>query len=190
MLQLKSANPDVVIETGYQDDIVLMWRQAKELNYLPRMLISSGAAATTDFSNALGPKGVDGFIAYNFPLYDMPESAAPGAAEFAKAYEAAYHEPPRSGHALGAYAGMLALLDMVKAAGSDDPDAVAAAAHKADKPLGSYPNSAGLKFNENGRNLLAPVHGFQWQDGKLVTIWPEAVANGQARGPLVPWDKR
>ncbi len=95
VLKMKSANPDVVIETGYQDDIVLLWRQAKEVGYLPKILISSGAAATQDFANALGADGVNGFMAYNYPFHEMPEAGAPGAAEFAKAYEKAYGNPPR-----------------------------------------------------------------------------------------------
>ena len=190
VLQLKSANPDIVIETGYQDDIVLMWRQAKELGYLPKLLISSGAAATTDFGAALGLNGVEGFIAYNFPLHEMPESGAPGAAEFAKSYQAAFGAPPPSGHSLAAYAGMLALSDVIKAAGGDDPQAVVKAALAMDKPLGTFPNSAGIKFSSTGRNERSPVHGFQWQGGKLLTIWPALAANGEAKGPLVPWDKR
>jgi len=190
VLQMKAANPDVVIETGYQDDIVLMWRQAKELGYLPKMLISSGAAATQDFARALGDKGVDGFIAYNYPFHEMPESGAPGAADFAKAYEAAYGTPPPSGHSLAGYAGMMALADVIRAAGTDEFAAMTAAAHAMDKPRGSYPNGAGVKFNEGGRNERAPVHGFQWQDGKLYTIYPAAVANAKPEGPLTPWDKR
>ncbi len=85
---------------------------------------------------------------------------------------------------------MIALGDVIKAAGSDDPDAVAKAALAMDKPVGSYPNAAGMKFTPEGRNLRAPVHGFQWQHGKLYTIWPAAVANATPIGPLVPWDQR
>lgn len=190
VLQLKSANPDVVIETGYQDDIVLMWRQAKELGYLPKLLISSGAAATADFAKALGPDGVNGFMAYNYPFHEMPESGAPGAADFAKAYNAAHGAPPPSGHSLAGYAGMIALVDVIKAAGNDNPEAVAKAAHAMKKPRGSYPNGVGLDFTDTGRNQLAPVHGFQWQNGKLYTIWPASVANGEPVGPLKPWSQR
>jgi len=190
VLQLREAAPDVLIETGYQDDIVLFWRQAKELGYLPKIAISSGAAATQDFANALGRGGVDGIIGYNYPFHEMSEAGAPGAASYAAVYQAAYGNPPPSGHPLAGYAAMLALADVMRAAGGDDPDAVAKAAHAMDKPLGSYPNGAGMKFTEWGRNERAPVSGFQWQHGKMVTIWPASVANGKAMGPLVPWDKR
>lgn len=190
VLQLKSGNPDVVIETGYQDDIVLMWRQAKELGYLPKLLISSGAAATTDFGTALGANGVEGFIAYNYPFHEMPEAGAPGASEFAAAYRAAYGAPPPSGHSLAGYAGILALAEVLNAAAGDAPEAVAKAAQAIDKPIGSYPNAAGLKFSGSGRNERSPVHGFQWQGGKLHTIWPANAANAETRGPLIPWNKR
>lgn len=190
VLQMRSANPDVVIETGYQDDIVLLWRQAKELSYLPKMLISSGAAATQDFANALGPAGVEGFIAYNYPFHDMPEAGAPGAAEFAKDYAAAFGAPPPSGHSLAAYAGMLILGDALQGAKGDNPQEVAKVALAMDKPVGTYPNGAGVKFTPTGRNDRASAHGFQWQGGTMYTIWPAPVSNGKAMGPLVPWDKR
>jgi len=190
LLQLRDKAPDVLIQSGYQDDVVLFWRQAKELGYLPGLAISAGAAATQDFANSLGPKLVDGIIAYSFPAPDMDEAGAPGVGAFAQAYRDAYGQPPPSGHSLSGYAGMLALADVVRAAGTDDPDALAKAAHAIDKPVGSYPNGAGLKFNETGRNERAAVSGFQWQDGRLVTIWPDRIAHGAARGPLVPWDQR
>ena len=133
---------------------------------------------------------MNGIIGYNYPFHEMNESGAPGAAAFAKAYQDAYGNPPPSGHPLAGYSAMLALADVMRAAGGDDPDAVAKAAHEMDKPAGSYPNGAGIKFTEWGRNERAPVSGFQWQNGKMVTIWPANVANAQAIGPLVPWDKR
>lgn len=190
ILQLREKAASVLIESGYQDDIVLFWRQAKELGYLPRIAISAGAAATQDFAKALGPKLVEGIIAYSFPAADMDEAGARGVGEFARAYREAYDQPPPSGHSLSGYAGMLALIGLIRRAGSDDPEAVAQFARAADDPVGTYPNGAGLKFTNTGRNERAAVSGFQWQDGRLVTIWPERVANGVARGPLVPWDKR
>jgi branched-chain amino acid transport system substrate-binding protein len=190
VLQLRSAAPDVLIETGYQDDIVLFWRQAKELGYIPKLAISSGAAATQDFANALGPGGVNGIIGYNYPFHEMNEAGAPGAATFAKSYQDAYGRAPPSGHPLAGYSAVLALADVMREAGGDDPDAVANAARAMDKPLGTYPNGGGMKFTEWGRNERAPVSGFQWQGGKMVTIWPASVANAQAIGPLVPWNQR
>lgn len=190
ILQLRSAAPDILIESGYQDDIVLFWRQAKELGYLPKVVISAGAAATQDFVKALGPQTVEGIIAYSFPSPDMEERGAPGVTEFARAYRDAYGQPPPSGHSLSGYAGLIALAKVLQVAGSDDPDAVARAARATDEPWDSFPNGSGLKFTDTGRNERAAVSGFQWQGGKLVTIWPDRVANGSATGPLTPWDKR
>ena len=45
----------------------------------------------------------------------------------------------------------------------------------------------GLKFDESGQNTGAQSVLMQWQDGAIVTAWPEAYANGTYRG--IPLNK-
>lgn len=187
ILRLQSADPDVVLETGYQDDIVLLWRQAQELGYLPELVISSGAAATTDFRDALGAESVEGFIGYNYPL---AVQADPGGTEFIERFETAYQEPPPSGHSLAAYSAMLALADVMREAGGDDPDAIAEAARQMKQDPGTYPNGNGMDFNEEQSNVLAAASGFQWQGGDIFTIWPGELQETDPIGPLVDWSDR
>lgn len=187
VLQMQRANPDVVLETGYQDDIVLLWRQARELGYLPQLVISSGAAATTDFRDALGADAVEGIIGYNYPLAVETNE---GGQEFIERFETAFQEPPPSGHSLAAYSAMLALADVMREAGGDDPDAIAEIARQADQPAGTYPNGAGMQFDENQSNTRSQAAGFQWQGGEIFTIWPESVREADPIGPLVPWGER
>lgn len=187
VLQMQRADPDVVLETGYQDDIVLLWRQARELGYLPKLVISSGAAATTDFRDALGADAVEGIIGYNYPLAVETNE---GGQEFIERFETAFLEPPPSGHSLAAYSAMLALADVMREAGGDDPDAIAETARQADQPEGTYPNGAGMQFDEDQSNTRSFAAGFQWQGGEIFTIWPESVRETEPIGPLVPWGER
>jgi len=187
VLRMKEAHPDVVLQTGYENDIVLIWRQAKELNYLPKLVISSGAAATTDFAKALGNVNADGFVAYS---YAMPSKHVKGSQAFAKKYLQTYHTALPSGHALAAYSGMLALGDALRAAKGDNPDSVIKAAKKLNKAFGSFPDGCGLKLSSSNMNTRCDAHAFQWQNGTMRTIWPAKFSDARLRGPMIPWSKR
>ena len=44
------------------------------------------------------------------------------------------------------------------------------------KPVGSTATGWGFDFGENGQNQAVTTTLMQWQDGKLVTVWPEEAA--------------
>ncbi len=44
------------------------------------------------------------------------------------------------------------------------------------QPVGSNAAGWGFDFGDNGQNRAATTTLMQWQDGKLVTVWPEAAA--------------
>jgi len=75
-----------------------------------------------------------------------------------------------------AYVGLKILLEAVAAAGSTDMAAVRAAAAKMDKPLSSYATGYGVKFDENFQNTRAAPTVKQWQNGKVVTVFPTVAA--------------
>lgn len=178
--RIKSAKPDVVLQTGYNDDVTLMWRNAKTLGYAPPYFIGSGGANSKTFEKALGDFK-DGFLSYG---YTMPNEQIAGSVEFGELYEERYKEPLPAGQALGAYAGLLKLADTLREAGSDDPDAIVEAAKRLDKPFGAYPDGCGMKVEANGRNMRCGGSGFQWQKGELVTVWPDQFAEAEIFGPI------
>ena len=55
--------------------------------------------------------------------------------------------------------------------------AAAIAAAKMDKPIGTYLNGFGVKFDKNFQNLRAMTTTVQWQDGKVVTVFPKTAVN-------------
>jgi len=59
-----------------------------------------------------------------------------------------------------------------------------------DIPVGSAVNGWGVKFDETGQNSNARVQHYmlQWQNGSLVTVWPEAFTTNRAKWiPLGAW---
>ena len=54
-------------------------------------------------------------------------------------------------------------------------------------------NGWGIKFSDVGQNANERVQHYmlQWQDGQLVTVWPEEFTTLRAKWiPLPAWDQR
>jgi hypothetical protein len=54
-------------------------------------------------------------------------------------------------------------------------------------------NGWGVKFSETGQNSNERVQHYmlQWQNGQLVTVWPEEFTTNRAKWiPLPAWDQR
>ena len=75
--------------------------------------------------------------------------------------------------------------------GSLEPEAIRKAVLALDEPVGTTILGFGLKFADNGQNERAFNVILQWQNGKLVTVWPQRFAVAQPVAvPLPDWNKR
>ena len=177
ILRLKGAKVDVVLQTSYQNDTVLFFRQAKEAGYALKAAIGAGGGySMMDTVEALGPDNIEGALNVDFTQYRTNPAAAPGINEFVEKYKAKYNEPPRSGHSLANYFGARVFLDALDRAGSMDKDAIRKAILATDVPVKTTPTGWGVKFDESGQNTRASVFLMQWQGGKLVTVYPPEAA--------------
>lgn len=179
ILRLRGAKVDVVLQTSYQNDTILFFRQAKSAGYKPKAAIGAGGGySLADTAKALGAE-IDGAFNIDFPQFLTNEKGAPGLGAFVEAYKKRYGMEPRSGHSLVNYVGANAFLDIIQSAGSVDAAKVREAVLAYKKPVGSTATGWGFDFGENGQNRAVTTTLMQWQDGKLVTVWPKeaAVAN-------------
>jgi branched-chain amino acid transport system substrate-binding protein len=195
VLRIKQANPDVLVATQYFNDAILFWRQARNHDYNPRYFVAIGAGqATPDYYKGVGKDG-EGVLLADVPSRIKPEALLPEARkmqdEFFKRYEAKMGKPPAS-HATRHFSAMHTLLTKIlPAAGSLEPEAIRKAVLALDEPVGSTILGFGLKFAENGQNERAFNVVLQWQDGKLVSVWPQRFAvAAPVSVPLPDWNKR
>jgi len=198
ILKLKSVRPDVIVASCYTNDAILFWKQAKQLDLQVKAVLGAGSVSfgSPDFGKSLG-KDAEGVFALVEPAGLNPKSVSKEMAglesEIAKRYEAKFSEKYAASAQLGA-AGVWILAEVLKmTAGDLSPDKVRAAALKLDIPLGGAPNGWGVKFRDDGQNTLERVQHYmlQWQDGKLVTVWPERFAVASAKFvPLPKWSER
>lgn len=179
--RLRSAGAEVVLHTGYQNDVLLFFRQMRQMGWKPRMVVGAGGGhSLQDTANAIGAD-YEGMLNTDFTQFAVSEAVAPGARDVQAAYEKRYGTKPRSGHSLAHYTGARLFLDVIQRAGSLDKDKLREAVLATDIPPGATANGWGAKFDEKGQNTRAKPMLMQWQGGSQVTVLPEAAAVGKLR---------
>jgi branched-chain amino acid transport system substrate-binding protein len=176
ILRARNAAPDIWIQTGYIPDTNLLLRTARDQNFKPAAMICVGTGDTFETLDALGKESLEGILVVSYPRYDMNEKYGPGAAAYVEAYRAKFGKDPIAPQSMTAYVGAKILFKVIQAAGSTDTDAVRAAALKIDDPIGTYETGFGVKFDEKAQNTRALPVAAQWQDGRMVTVFPLAAA--------------
>ncbi len=177
VLRLKSANVDVVLQTSYQNDTVLFFRQMKEQGFKPKAVIGAGGGySLSDTMKAVGAENMEGALDVDFTQYRSNPAGAPGIEDFVKKYQAKYGAPPRSGHSLANYMGSKVFFDAMEKARDFSGAAIREEVMKVDVKAGTTATGWGAKFNEKGQNVRAEPFLMQWRKGELMTIAPEAAA--------------
>jgi len=177
ILRLKGSNIDVVLQTSYQNDTVLFFRQMRDQGLKLKAIMGAGGGySLRDTMMAVGAENMEGALNVDFTQYRTNPQAAPGIEEFVKKYQAKYGSPPRSGHSLANYMGARVIFDALADMKDLKADAVRQAMMKVDIPVGQTPTGWGVKLNESGQNTRAQPFLMQWQGGELVTVFPEKAA--------------
>lgn len=177
ILRLKGSDVDVVLQTSYQNDTVLFFKQSDELGFKPKAAIGAGGGySLKDTVDAVGADIMEGALNVDFTQYQTNPEAAPGVEKFPEMYQKKYGTPPRSGHSLTNYFGAQIVFDILAAAESTSGDDVRAAALKVDLAEGNSPTGWGVRFDESGQNTRAAPMLMQWQGGELLTVHPKAAA--------------
>ena len=185
VLRAKKAEPDVLIQTGYVPDGNLLLRTAREQGFKPAAILFVGTGDTPETLAALGAASMEGILVVGYPRTDITDKFGPGNKAYLEAYRAKYKSDPVAPQGMAAYSGFLIMAEALKAAGGVDPAKVQAAAARLDVPENTYPSGFGAKFDGVFQNVRAQFTASQWQDGKLVTVFPKgAVLPGVKLKPL------
>jgi branched-chain amino acid transport system substrate-binding protein len=198
IVKLKQAQPDVLHHIAHTNDSILFWRQAKEQNLQVKAVVHAGATGygSADFGKAHGD-GANGVFALlepgpGFRIESLKPEGQKIEKEFRDAIQKRTGTYPFGAHQL-AGGGLWLLKVVLDRAKSDDPAKVREAVMSLDLPVGSMINGWGVKFSEEGQNANERVQHYmlQWQNGQLVTVWPEEFTTMRAKWmPLPAWDQR
>jgi branched-chain amino acid transport system substrate-binding protein len=205
--KLRAARPDVIFHTGYNPDISLFLRQAKEQGLRMRAYIGHGAGHSQldKLKEAFG-KDVEWFHTLD-PIASQlldPKKLKPGVAdmtaEMVKRYKAQF-EPNMATAAIAPHVSMgfnnlwILLNDVLPRAiqkhGGFGPDALAKAARETDIPEGGSMQGYGVKFYPPGHRFAGQNERsypavFQVIESKFELVFPKTVATAQPVLPFPP----
>ena len=199
--KLRRAQPDVILHTGYNPDITLFLRQAKEAGLKFKALIGHGAGySQIDKLYATFKDDVNYLLDVDpvpAQLLD-PKTLAPGlgdlTAEMVKRYKAqtgATEVPPHT--SMGFNQTWIFLTDVlpraIKKYGGWDPQALRKAALDTDIPVGGTIQGYGVKFFPPGtpmagQNERSTPVVMQFVDGQTKVVWPKEIKTAEPVFPL------
>ena len=201
--KLRRAQPDIILHTGYNPDITLFLRQAKEAGLKFQALIGHGAGYSQ--IDKLYETFKDD-VNYLLDVDPVPaqlldaKTLAPGlgdlTAEMVKRYKAetgANEVPPHT--SMGFNQTWIFLTDVlpraIKKYGGWDPEALRKAALDTDIPIGGTIQGYGVKFfppgtQMAGQNERSIAVVMQFVDGKTMVVWPSQIKTAE---PVVPFPK-
>ncbi len=183
--QLKSKNPDAVLVAGHETEALNFIRQAKSLNFSPKMYSFTVGVPTADFRQALGSDANYAFgMTPWLPLASLKDDYFGDAAQFATAYQQRFGYEPDY-HAASGVADVEAFVKAFEAAGSLDPKAVRDAIANV-----SFDSLYGhVAFGANGQ-ISKPQTVIQVQNGKLATVFNGSSFETQPMYPMPAWSAR
>jgi len=190
MSNVKKSGAQILFIWAYAPETSILLRQWADMEVPALPLGFIGAAEDPGFWEATKGKGA-------YTIVNLTEAGAtpgnvtPKTMKYFNAYKKRWGVEPRSTGSVSAYEALYVLKDAIERAGSLDKEKLITALEKTDLPgvRGT------LRFDKNhqivyGYDPKTSVLGnwVQWQDGKRVTIFPEAAATGKIKMP--PWMKK
>jgi len=183
VMRVKATTPDVILESSYENDGILFFRQAEELGLKVRMFVGSGGGMNLPgYQKALGNAINNKVCNVGYPGYNLNPAFAKGIDKLSALYVQTFGREPTAVFSVINYMGTMALWDVIKRAGSVDSEKIVKAAISTDIPGHKTILRYGIKFappgSENmGQNTLARYFVSQWQNGELVIVQPDKAAS-------------
>ena len=201
--KLRRARADVILHTGYNPDITLFWRQAREQGLKWAALIGHGAgyASTTSCARRSARIPSSSATSTRCPRScSIRKSLAPGLGkltqEMVKRYKAETKVDEVPPHvSMGFNQTWIFLTDVlpraIKKYGGIDPEALRKAALDTDIPDGGTIQGYGVKFHPpgdemSGQNERSSPVVMQYINGNTEIVWP---ARLRTADPVLPWPK-
>ena len=201
--KLKRARPDVLLHTGYNPDITLFLRQAKEQGFKVKAMIGHGAGhSQIDKLRQTFGDDVNYFHSIDPAAGQLldPKTLKPGVWELTQEMVKRYEKVKGPGElpphvSMGFNNTWILLNDVlpraIKKYGGYDSEALRKAALETDIPVGGTVQGYGVKFYPPGHQLAGqnerafPVV-MQYVNGRARIAWPKEI---QTTDPVLPFPK-
>ena len=188
--ECKKSGAQVLFMWAYSPETSILLKQWADMEVPAIPIGFIGAAEDPGFWKATKGKGAYTIVTLS-ETGNVPTNVTPKAMQFYNAYKKRWGVPPRSTGCVSAYEAIYVLKDAIERAGTLDKNALITALEKTNLPA----VRGTIRFDKNhqiiyGYDPKTSVLGCwaQWQDGKRVCVFPEAVATGKIKIP--PWLKK
>ena len=178
--QVKDADVDALVSTGFAADTILLVNSTDELDLdIIKIGASSGYADARFNENVTN--GEEWFIIDGWNL-DLDQTGAHDLNERFKELSGGFN---MNGFAVQAYQGMTIIADVLERAGTTDPEALNAALQETVIEPGPqlFMPYEKIAFDETGQNSFASLLVLQFQDGERITIYPPSFSQTD---PILP----
>lgn len=186
VLKIKEAQPDALLSVSYVNDAILLVDTLKQLQAVPKVFMGLGAGTTDpNFAMTIGDDS-NGFFCTdmptNLPLEVFEDEDMRATVEaFREAFLAKNTNLKNASIAAeAAFAGSFTFMNEIlpNAADLDDPETIRAAALETKLDMTTL--GFGWDLGDDGQNYAAGANINQWQGGKVVTVAPDTLKNGEA----------
>ena len=178
----RAAKPDVLVAASIRfEDLLAITRKMKELNIDVRMFSAVPYGLLPNYYTQLGK---DAEFVYSGSFWDAA-LPYPGNQQFVAAYQEEFNHVPAVQSAAN-YTGCQLLMDAMRRTGSLESDKL----REALLTLKTTTLFGPFAVDDRGYQTGSKAVTIQWQDGKQVVVWPEAVAAAKPRFPTPAWDRR
>lgn len=191
VLKLKEAQPDVLFSVNYINDAILLVDTLKQYKAMPKVMMGCGAGTTDpNFAATIGADS-DGIFCTDMPT-NLPldvftdEEMKEVVSKFRERFKAEFPDMNNvSVAAEAAFAGSYTFMNnILPNAKTLDAEGIreAALTTKLDMTTLGF----GWDLGDDGQNYAASANINQWQGGKVVTVYPEKLKNGEVINVPLP----
>ena len=182
VLQLKQAQPDVVIFVSYTADAILYMKTMKSLDYKPPMVLGDDSGFSDPSFIPAVSDVAQGLMNRSAWAIGKPGSTTYTINEMYKAKTGRDLDDTSARNMQSFFA----LADAINRAGSTDPekirDALTKTDFKSDQLMMGY---QGVKFDATGQNILAATYLIQLHGKQYDLVWPETAAEAKLQWPMI-----
>lgn len=191
VLKLKEAKPDVLFSVNYINDAILLVDTMKQYDAMPKVMMGLGAGTTDpNFAAKIG-KDSDGIFCTDMPT-NLPldvfkdEAMKKVVSDFRDRFKKEFPDMKNvSVAAEAAFAGSYTFLNnILPNAKTLDPDGIREAALNTKLDMTTL--GFGWDLGEDGQNYAASANINQWQNGSVVTVYPDTLKNGDVINVPLP----
>ncbi len=181
LLNAKKVKPDMVYMISYVMDAAMLMKQARELNFQPKLYVGAGAGFTMPAFKENAGKASEGVFSATLWHQTLP---IPGAKAFYDNYIKKYGGDGPDYHGAEAYSAAYVVANVLKRCNGDySKENIKKALDKTDMMTAFGP----VKFTSYGEKIhqnKMTTYVVQWQNGALKLVWPKNLANAPIYYPI------